>query len=867
MNTGKTTIISTILAAVLILSTHLTAHAQDDFMKRSNEDKFIAYSQLLSPEKLYLHTDREVYCAGDTIWMKGYLFNASELAEFPACNYIYVELIASMVEKNVNTGRTENQEYVRKRVKIKRSGNSFSGYLPIPENMNTGVAVLRGYSYWMLNFQPNYMFYKNIELRNPMKDDFVVSMTDEKIRDTYKYTDIGVENPYDKKVEKKMDIDVQFLPESGRYLAGIQSVIGVKAVGEDGLGVGLTGEIFADDQKIGAFRTNDAGMGRMIITVPVGTRKVYAMVTDGQDFNSKESFPMPEEKAVVINMQVATDGATVVISHGGFTLPESTSIVIHDKNEIYMQMAYDEGSTAFKIGYDDLSDGINNLAVIDGEGNVYAERSFFVFPKNGVKADIALNKQEYGPRDHVKGSVKLADADGKPLNGDFSISVSDDSYAPYSGKNYNVVSYHYLGSELKSFVENPQSYFDESIPLNRRMRDLDLVMLTQGWKYYDLPKILNGESMMPACGKEYTQSISGVVRGTLKNAKKSIVSFIAPSIGFSAMGQLDTTGWFALNGLDFPEGTQFVVGAVSLGGSTKRYTPILDDDVFARYFNYPKYMQRTAYADDYKYAALSDYYNNGGEIVYSLNPSYISGARVRKQQNISPLPNYEFKEGQYRGTQELQPYEAYDLMTYIVTTCPPLRFSSPSDDVAEEDSTAFNDGSAGRSIVCRIQRISSEMSISSGWGEILVFINGMKSTCADLEGLTVADITGFAYITGADASKFNASVDDALMPRSVVMIQSKMYDHDSARNVSAGTPIGWQKPARFYAPRYDSYASKKNKEPMRSTLYWNPELEIMSGEGAEFDFYTSDHKVPYTVVVEGFTETGVPVFAKTEIIR
>ena len=103
------------------------------------QERFLSYSKLLSPEKLYISTDRESYRVGDTIWLKGYLKNNSHLSEFPESNYIYVELISSMVEKNHNTETDENIEAVRCRVKIKRADGTFSGYLPVPEN-RTGSA-------------------------------------------------------------------------------------------------------------------------------------------------------------------------------------------------------------------------------------------------------------------------------------------------------------------------------------------------------------------------------------------------------------------------------------------------------------------------------------------------------------------------------------------------------------------------------------------------------------------------------------------------------------------------------------------------------------------------------------------------------
>ena len=176
----------------LLLFLALPAFAQQ------GEDRFGDYARLLSPEKVYLHTDREVYCVGDTIWFKGYLENAAQTAEFPTCNYLYVELISSMVQKNVNLGRDLETEAVRVRVKVKRRDDGFVGWIAVPDNLNTGIATLRAYSYWMLNKEPEYMFHKDIELRNPMKDDFVENLVSQQVKDDYKYTDVGMRNPFDK---------------------------------------------------------------------------------------------------------------------------------------------------------------------------------------------------------------------------------------------------------------------------------------------------------------------------------------------------------------------------------------------------------------------------------------------------------------------------------------------------------------------------------------------------------------------------------------------------------------------------------------------------------------------------------------------
>ncbi len=829
---------------------------------QQGENRFEDYARLLSPEKVYLHTDRDVYCVGDTIWFKGYLGNAAVTAEFPECNYLYVELISAMMQHNANLGAEIETEAVRARVKVKRRDGIFDGWIAVPDNLNTGVATLRAYSYWMLNREPEYMFHKDIELRNPMKDDFVETLAKENVKDDYKYTDIGMRNPFDREKTAKREIDVQFLPESGRWLYGQPSVLGVRAVDENGHGVAVAGEIYADDQTVGRFETDACGIGTTTLLLEVPVKKLYAQYYEGDDFAGQAGLPLPEHSGVAIRVAVRDDCVEAAVHDQGITLPDSTFVVIHDHDEIYMRLPYTARTRNLRIPYALLTPGINNLALVDGDGTVYAERAFFVFPDEKTPA-LTLDKAEYGPREKVTASLDLPE-------GDWSVSVSDDGYAPLSGRSYDIVSWWYLGSELPTFVEESQRFFDQNIPLGERIAAIDGVMLTHGWTYYDLPKILTAQTDMPFFGKEYAQSLSGVVRGSLRTARKSIVSFVAPAIGFSAMGQLDTTGYFTLNGLDFPEGTQFLVGAVSLGGNTRRFTPYLDDDIFAKFHHYPAYLDKPSYSQEYKYDRLKDYYNAGGELVYSLLPSYISGMPSPKQENISPLPDYEFKPGQYRPERDLEPYKAMDVLTYIVTTCPPLRFAEGDEvptgmNVEENDSTGTV-GPTYRSIVCRTQKVSSEWGISSGWEEIIVYMNGMRSSCEELEGINVSDLTGFAYLTGSDAAMFNLGLDNALAPKSVVMVKTRNRVHDVAVNVSTGKPLGWQQQKHFYNPRYEDSRSRKAKEPMRPTLYWNPDLEA-GPEGAVFDFYTSDHKADATILIEGFTKEGVPLSVKATVRR
>jgi hypothetical protein len=163
------------------------------------------------------------------------------------------------------------------------------------------------------------------------------------------------------------------------------------------------------------------------------------------------------------------------------------------------------------------------------------------------------------------------------------------------------------------------------------------------------------------------------------------------------------------------------------------------------------------------------------------------------------------------------------------------------------------------------------MQATGGWAPIIVYINGVvypdpELAFQELSFLSIADIDGFAYIKGIEAAKFNNSMDGALFPRSVVMISTKTIERGGARNVTSTIPLGWQKPAKTYFPKYVSYNSKRAKEPLRSLLFWDPNVNVTNGK-ANVDFYTSDNVSTYTIIVEGLSENNEPIFIKKEIKR
>ena len=816
------------------------------------QERFNAYSQLLSPEKLYLQTDRETYCVGDTVWFKGYLVNSSLLSEFPESNYIYVELLDYYYAKNIYTGKIEETHRTVERVKVKRREGVLQGYVVLDSDMNTGSAILRAYPYWALNFPADYIYSKRLTVINPIKDNFVKELVDRKVDNTDDYTKIGVQNPFKKEKKQKHDLDCQFLPESGRYFAGVDAVIGVKVVDETGFGAYAKGEIVDENNnKVSEFETNSLGMGKFRFR-PVPGMRYYALVKDGADIDKKMDLPRPSSQGASVNLSFKGDNIIAELYATEDLNKDSLFFILSDGTEIFYSKALSAASR-LALPIDKLAAGTNVATIADGNGNIYAKRPFFILPVSEGGVQMKTDKAVYGQRDPITCTFNLA----KPVSGDFSVSVTDDTHAPYLGTEDNIVSYMLLSSEIKGYVENPQRYFDDSVPFEERESDVDLLMMTQGWQYYDLDRIFKGQYEMPSYGKEYIQTVSGKVKkSSLRKSKSSIVSFVAPSIGFTAMGQLDSTGYFELKDVNFPDSTLFIVNAVGVGGR-KSFTPYITEDSFAPLLDYQRRKEKVNYSESTAQYMLQNYYNSGGDKVYQLDAVYVTGQRmVRAKDNVSPFPTQYFKEGQLKTEKDLEPFAAFDVMTYILQTCTGIR---------EDRDTVTGE----RKLVCRVPAVASNWEISD-YSEIIVFVNGFQApSSSELDHYNVDELEAFVFLRGADAAPFAPMRDGSATVVPVIMIKTKpSAGTGMPKNVTKGYPLGWQRPKYFYSPAYDVQGKsiKRAGTDRRATVYWQPDLKVEGGEG-KFHFNTSDGTADYTVIIEGITTDGEYVFSKQQIKR
>jgi TonB-dependent SusC/RagA subfamily outer membrane receptor len=76
---------------------------------------------------------------------------------------------------------------------------------------------------------------------------------------------------------------------------------------------------------------------------------------------------------------------------------------------------------------------------------------------------------------------------------------------------------------------------------------------------------------------------------------------------------------------------------------------------------------------------------------------------------------------------------------------------------------------------------------------------------------------------------------------------------------------GFTRAREFYSPNYSAPPQHPGAPDIRTTLYWNPSVQVDKNGKAKVSFYMSDALSDYDVVVEGISTDGYTGVGKAEI--
>jgi hypothetical protein len=144
-----------VIVFVLFLFSAQLCVGQNDFPVSLNS-RFTEFGRENFQEKLFVHTDRSSYIAGEIIWFKVYAVDASLNQPLDLSKVSYVEIL----DKN-------HVQVLKAKIDMKNGSGNGSFFLPL--TLNTGSYTLRAYTNWMKNFSADFYFEKTIRIFNTLK--------------------------------------------------------------------------------------------------------------------------------------------------------------------------------------------------------------------------------------------------------------------------------------------------------------------------------------------------------------------------------------------------------------------------------------------------------------------------------------------------------------------------------------------------------------------------------------------------------------------------------------------------------------------------------------------------------------------------
>ncbi len=772
-------------------------------------------------EKVYVHTDKNQYIAGQSLWLSIYAISygiPSELSKI-----VYIQLISP----NGN---------VEAHAKLQMEKGKAAGGLVLPDSLRSDVYELRCFTAWMLNFDENFIFHKTIIIQNPAQQvkQFV--------------TKVPTGNNY----------HINFLPEGGDLVDGILCNLAFKAVDMSGLPVEVSGEV-VDEQKnqVATLKTVHGGMGSFsfIPHIPHGYSGRIRF-NDGQ----LTDVPLPSIKpfGVVLKVIEQNDSeVNIAIFHRDEYINQYQDLVLavyesSGRFAVY-PLQVEKGKNIFSIKKAQFSSGILRLTLFSSNEVPLAERVIFLDKKDRLNIELSKDSLSFKSRSDNQLTIQVNNTDGEKDTANFSVAVTDADIVPLDSLSDNIYSSMFLSSELRGYIYDPSYYFQNTD--DKVKETLDLIMLTNGWRHFKWENALSERAIDLKYKVEKEQDLEGEIDGfdmkffNRENYKLKILIQNEDSSKYIGYAEPDSNGRFILS--DYPvKGKSIVFYEWVKGGKGKGKMKDLKVKLFNNSqdsFRIAPYLPRTS-------ESTVSIIKDTNEINYMLRqqkgmlkPVTVRGhVPTKTERVISKYVSNEFMEGRASSIDFINNFypNSNRMFEFLMGRFPGLVIRGTEDfPVFEYEGMATLHNSAS----------------DSGGNPTAVpyfYVNEVLTSWEDVKNIPFSDIALIQFLPPPVAiAPFNGGF------RGVITIYLKRGDETEVlsgitENYNRYSFNGFNITREFYSPDYSHKNFDTSVQDIRSTLYWNPHLSSDADGRVHIQFYNSDKAKRYRVVIEGMDRNG-----------
>jgi len=812
-----------IFVLFLFLTTHSFAQDSAPVMPETNKiaiNRLANQIKIFPQEKVYLQLDKPYYSAGERLWFRIHMVHAAINTPFALSRYVYIELINA------------NNEVIQRK-KIRPTDEAiFFGQIDFLPEIAEGWYSIRAYTNFMRNVDENYFYRQKIYIGNALKGLSGVTVKE----NTGSYN-----AEFKTGTTNKADYDVQFFPEGGHLIAGNMQTICFKAISKNGLGTDISGRIIDDkNTDICTFKSSYLGMG-LVIMMPEAGKKYTAICEDshGQSLSVK----LPEVSIQHYALSVQQSAAILnisVLSPNGLPRTDTLYLIGSLRGLPILQNTITPESPGFTFSKKGFNSGVTQFLLLNKKGEILSERLVYISGSDKANLSVKPDKQNYLKRDAVHASLLLKDSKGNPIEGNFSFSVTDNNDVKIDPNETTIESYLLLQSDLKGYIENPNAYFRTE---NKSASfQLDLLMLTQGWKRYNTASTLAGNYSK---GDTYELERGPIISGKVQNfparrglPKANVSIVFHKNMHFDAV-TTDNSGRFFYPSVEFPDSTKIMIQADKKAGAFVEL--IIDPDSFPKVALpcvFPEKTIQDPSMKEYLKKSRDRYNRENGMMSYNLENVVVTAKKVDKNKKIRDQNNSMYNSPSFSFNEE-----TISTATSILDLLLQAPGISPSSD--------------GSGVLLRN-------------AVPLVMVDNMEYSMQDLQNVNVSEVQLIDILKDITETAMYGPKGS----NGVICIYLKRGEdrqsgpRELGRHQAEITPLGFSMPAEFYVPKYQVEENKQSSIPdLRSTIYWKPNVKSNANGEADVYFYTADSPSTYTITAEGVTSQGEIIRYQGTLIR
>jgi hypothetical protein len=871
------------------------------FIARSQPDNINSFP--ITAEKIYLQMDSKVYTTDKTIWFKSIVTNADDHTPTKLSGVLYVELIGP------------DERIIEKKL-VKLENGIGDGFFDLNQSYPEGLYLIRAYTEWDKNFDEDFFFKEYIQVFAPsakVKPDPIsnVTLVEEQSnrRKLVAYFDpflidslhkkelavfITIDNEKDTLSVKKNDddkymidydipdncqfvtlkmqtknqkcffktialnedrVDLQFFPESGELVNGLDSKVGFKALDYNGKGKSVEGEIInGKGEVVSLFKSNQLGMGSFILTKADKNTTYSARIKSQPDNNLLNIYPLPVVAPRGNVLSVIKNGNHIQLTaYSNYLKDDSINIRVSCRGLVRYDIKgrLREGTLRFFLPADSLPEGIIAFTMMDSHIHPVAERLFFnERPERRINIAISTDKVNYTQRELTRLNIETTNSNGEAIKSNLSVLVvNKEQMGKIQSLRQNILSYFLLSSDLKGEIENPGFYFRTD---NNRYDDLDALLLTQGWRKYLYTKPVEKIAFQP----ETNLTVPGTAGGSGTQKRKKEIELTMMTFGhhkYVETQTADSSGRFNFKLNDeYGQNLNILIQSANKAGKNKDYTIVLDkkespEVSFNHIISIGKVdsVVHRLVEKNIEYKKVEDTYQLSSDIHLPevIVTAYRMTPERKKVQEEYGKPTQVINGETIQKKEEKWSYGLYSVLM--------SRFPDKVTIYKDIDGTLYAQ--------VRPSAIT------------LVVIDGIPAVYTDyasIPNIPPGEVSSFEIIENANNFRklfldFYPLADYATAPAhgDVIAIYTYrgrgIYGTTKAAGIIKTTVPVFSAPREFYTPKYEKIQPGDWYKPdLRALVYWEPKLIADSLGKASAAFYNADITGGMQVVVEAISENG-----------